>query len=133
MNKEKLKLWLDALRSGEYQQGKGHLANIDEERSESYCCLGVACEVAIKDGLGLIKNIGPRNVINYGLARESGFLPNEVQQWLGHDEGNVMVDFTDGESHTREEHVAFLNDSGKWTFEQIADALEAKYLTEETA
>lgn len=132
MNKEKLKLWLDALRSGEYQQGYGRLANIDETGSVGYCCLGVACEVAIKDGLDLLRDVGLRN-INYGLAYDSGYLPEEVQQWLELDDNNVMVEFTDSEGNTRDEHVAFLNDTQNWTFEQIADAVEAKYLAEETA
>ena len=33
--------WIAALRSGKYKQGKGAL-----QRNESFCCLGVLCEVA---------------------------------------------------------------------------------------
>ena len=33
--------WLDALRSGDYRQGKHNLRNIDN----SYCCLGVLCDI----------------------------------------------------------------------------------------
>lgn len=40
--KKTLKLkWIAALRSGAYKQGKGRL-----RRGDSYCCLGVLCEVA---------------------------------------------------------------------------------------
>lgn len=35
------KKWLEALRSGEYQQGEGHLFEND-----TYCCLGVLCKIA---------------------------------------------------------------------------------------
>lgn len=34
------KKWLDALRSGEYEQGTGALCD-----NNKYCCLGVGCEV----------------------------------------------------------------------------------------
>jgi len=37
--------WLSALRSGVYKQGKGALHDITEN---SYCCLGVLCDVIIK-------------------------------------------------------------------------------------
>lgn len=35
------KKWVEALRSGEYQQGEGHLFD-----GNTYCCLGVLCRVA---------------------------------------------------------------------------------------
>lgn len=37
--------WLEALRSGRYQQGRGWLKFKDGD-GERYCCLGVLCEVA---------------------------------------------------------------------------------------
>lgn len=45
-NTELLQKWVDALRSGKYPMGYGRLAPRDDEGNESYCCLGVACEVA---------------------------------------------------------------------------------------
>lgn len=33
--------WIDALRSGKYQQGEGSLRTKDDE----YCCLGVLCDI----------------------------------------------------------------------------------------
>ena len=38
------KKWLKALRSGEFDQTKGSLADED-----GYCCLGVLCEIVLKD------------------------------------------------------------------------------------
>lgn len=35
--------WIAALRSGKYEKGK---YNLFDRRSNSYCCLGVACRVA---------------------------------------------------------------------------------------
>jgi len=44
MNPELKKKWVDALRSGEYKQGKSYLRS-----SDSYCCLGVLADVIIKE------------------------------------------------------------------------------------
>ena len=33
--------WIEALRSGEYQQGRRYL-----KKGDNYCCLGVLCELA---------------------------------------------------------------------------------------
>ena len=35
--------WIEALRSGEYKQGRGYLIDMDRE---TYCCLGVACAIS---------------------------------------------------------------------------------------
>lgn len=40
--------WVAALRSGEYEQGKGQLRHID-----AFCCLGVLCDIAAKHGVGV--------------------------------------------------------------------------------
>ena len=48
MNPEVKQLWLDALRSGKYEQGKLMLRPTDN----SYCCLGVLCEIAQESGIG---------------------------------------------------------------------------------
>lgn len=39
--------WLEALRSGEYVQGKGALKAHDNK--DRYCCMGVLCDVAFPD------------------------------------------------------------------------------------
>ncbi len=41
---------LAALRSGEYEQTRGALAIVDGPNA-GFCCLGVMCEEAIKDGV----------------------------------------------------------------------------------
>ena len=38
--KEHLRKWVEALRSGDYKQAEGALS-----RGDSYCCLGVACDI----------------------------------------------------------------------------------------
>lgn len=46
MNKEVKELWLAALRSGNYSQGKFRLRNTNDE----FCCLGVLCDIFSKQG-----------------------------------------------------------------------------------
>ncbi len=41
MNKKVRDLWIQALKSGEFKQGRGRLKNA----SGNYCCLGVLCEL----------------------------------------------------------------------------------------
>lgn len=45
MNKRNIKIWTDALRSGEYRQGKYALQQGDE--NPRFCCLGVAADVLV--------------------------------------------------------------------------------------
>ena len=45
----KQKEWVEALRSGKYEQGKSFL----HTRSSKFCCLGIACDIS-KERLGLV-------------------------------------------------------------------------------
>ena len=91
VNKERIKLWVDALRSGDYQQGFRAMSRIKTEGGDSFvnCCLGVACEVAMANGLELKKQFItaadlPAHVEAdfsfhvYGKQRTGGTLPQEV-------------------------------------------------------
>jgi hypothetical protein len=75
--------WVEALRSGEYKQGKGLLAE-----DNKFCCLGVLCEVS-----GM-----PYDHVRF-------FLPNEVKEWAGLDSRNPMLPTGD--------LLSDLNDNGK--------------------
>ena len=50
MNKERVLLWIESLESEEYEQGTGRLVSKDDR----FCCLGVACNVAIENGCDCI-------------------------------------------------------------------------------
>lgn len=44
--------WVEALRSGDYQQARATLKSVDvriDGRTESFCCLGVLCEIVEPD------------------------------------------------------------------------------------
>lgn len=113
------KLWIDALRSGKYKQGKGYL----NKENKEFCCLGVACENAIENGLDLKKHlmrafIEPNYpiVAFYGEDLANGTLPKEMCEWLNIEPFGLFRDKT---------NLVRMNDDGK-TFNEIADAIESK-------
>jgi hypothetical protein len=133
MNADVKKMWLDALRSGEYAQGRSTL------RSPSgYCCLGVLCDLAVKNGVipepQEHKNKNRESGIShYGYGQhedESGhvmshsaYLPEAVAVWAG------TSRFGDRYAPNGEPwplSLAGLNDQGA-TFAEIADIIEAEF------
>lgn len=116
-NVKNIKKWVKALRSGKYKQDIGQL------RSEKgYCCLGVACEVSIKNRV--ILNVSQTKDNTYLYDGDEGVLPESVSQWLGVDRDPVL---TNG----KRLHVSCstLNDHRRKTFNEIADWVEATYLS----
>ena len=102
--KENIKnLWVDALRSGEYNQTTHQL-----EDKEGYCCLGVLCKVGEKEGI-------PVDTDSSG-ELEGVDLTEQVDilEWSGTSQfdqsgaQNILIG---------------MNDDGK-TFEEIADHID---------
>lgn len=81
MNARIKQLWLDALRSGNYEQGMGRLRTGD-----SFCCLGVLCDLHRKEtGAGRWTSEADERC--YELPDNSSiaefYLPTEVAIWAG--------------------------------------------------
>ena len=114
------KKWLRALRSGKYKQTVGNLHSKYGE--DGYCCLGVACELAVKAGVN-IKVTEHGGIVFYN--RKSDFLPPIVRKWLGFGPRNEAGMFKRKDSYTYDsyETLASLNDS-RFTFSEIADIVE---------
>ena len=113
------KLWVDALRSGKYQQGTGHLRH-----EGNYCCLGVLCDLYDRNQNGP----GWDEDAETYLCNDA-FLPRRVAEWAGviggdesvavsRDEFNVAIP-EDGHRC----YLTCLNDSGS-SFGEIADLIE---------
>jgi len=113
LNKEVIRKWADALRSGKYVQCTGSLFN---EELGAHCCLGVLCEVAEENGI----KIESMDWRRYGVL-----LPSEVADWAGlHSIDPILGDMPNGERLT----ATAANDSLQWSFDKIADVIEEKYL-----
>jgi len=128
VDERRVQLWIDALRSGEYQQGQGWLEtaiNVEDGASDlvmvtRHCCLGVAQRVALKNGWvpqgGVHSVYWGQSSMDLGAARWFGFECSDP----------LLLDLYN-------DHEPLLcvaaNDDHDWTFEQIAQALEDRYIT----
>lgn len=120
--KRRLSRFIAALRSGEYIQGFGQLAHRDVESEPwRYCCLGVACEVAIKDGLRL--DVSDRRFKKF-YNNEGGVLPEKVRAWYGLPNADPYLYRDSTDLHT----ASAFNDRFKLGFANIADAFEETFL-----
>jgi hypothetical protein len=134
VNRERVQLLVDALRSGEYEQARGALIRQNHiDGSRSYCCLGVACVVAAGQGLPLtfVEPVEPdlaSNVVSVLVSGDvfNSLLPPSVMEWFGFDEMDPYL-FTASEGHSGSASV--FNDEGS-TFEQLADMFEEAFLTQ---
>jgi hypothetical protein len=113
--------WLDALRSGEYQQASGKLY---DAQTGGYCCLGVLCDLAERRGI-VSRTADGDGTVFFGSAH--AIVDDDgVQEWAGLVSPNPEVpdpDYVDGKFKTS---LAGLNDEGK-TFAELADMIE-RYL-----
>lgn len=136
-NKENLRAWVAALRSGEYKQGKGTLAHRSPGSGDSspvqYCCLGVACELAKAAGVVRSEKM-PYGDTVYVSVKNPGdtgadVLPLDVARWLGisteDDPYAHNPYFTDGKDNTFT--ASYWNDEMEYDFDGIADLIENTY------
>lgn len=79
VNKENLLLWVQALESGQFRQGRERLKRAGLGAYE-YCCLGVACELAMANGAPVLETFIDDTI---RFNDEIGYLPEAVQDWLG--------------------------------------------------
>jgi hypothetical protein len=138
MNESIKKQWTDALRSGEYVQGRGQLGypvkNIDGTESGQFCCLGVLCEIAVKAGIVQRRAICDVSFLKdesyqYGSAHgdeDDTVLPFAVQEWAGLSSSDPNVaDALALPGDDRTVALSFLNDARGLSFNEIADAIDA--------
>lgn len=111
--------WVEALRSGDFKQGRSTLVRRSKTGTLQHCCLGVAC--AMHPDLKLMDHFN-----SDGLSFDDGgslsyysVLPPVVQAALGlrTSDGLVSVDWT----------LTRMNDGGS-SFDRIADVIEAELM-----
>lgn len=115
MKEEIKKKWLKALRSGEYIQGKSYLRKIDN----TYCCLGVLCDLYVKEGLGEWKETDVAEDPCWSVLSATGYLPGDVALWAGVESQTGWITLKDGQRVS----LTGMNDGG-YSFEKIAQKIE---------
>lgn len=115
----RLHAWKRALRDGGYEQGTGRLGRVADAYGPTprYCCLGVACIVALGD-----------EKAHATIDWTAGGVPQDVEDWFGVDIDNLELGLTedDGVYADGETIIAEMaNDDMDWDFNKIADAIEA--------
>ncbi len=122
-NKENIQKLVDALRSGEYTQGRGFLTQILYDGSEQDCCLGVGCKVAIKNGADIAVTTQDGVTIRY-YEGEGRLPPKAFEDFYGF---NSSFFFRDSVYNGP---LPFFNDAVCSSFDEIADMLESTFLVE---
>lgn len=106
--KNNIRAWVAALRSGEFAQGKDLL-----RKGDNFCCWGVACELHRRT-VGTIRWDEGRFGIGISMP------PQLVHNWLGAEGGTSQLS-------DKGLSLADMNDAG-YSFSQIADIIEREYL-----
>ena len=125
LNKDRVELLCQALESERYVQCRNRLRmdvlSVGSKVKFTYCALGVAIDVAVKNGL----QIGPFRLEDW--YHDHSSLPWEVRIWYGFENSNpdIWVD-------EYETAIASANDDGNdfWT---ISQAIRARYLKDPDA
>jgi hypothetical protein len=127
MDKALVEKWVAALRSGEYQQGRGYLRTGEDQ----YCCLGVGYDVLVKEGLAEPWVLSVSMIADNTPAYETGqdgslvFLPHEDAIMLG-------VESTPGIDRSKQTVLTQMNDVDNASFAVIADYIELAVLGHES-
>jgi hypothetical protein len=122
-------LWLEALRTGGFQQCSGKLSD-----GVGYCCLGVLSELAHREGVltrevqTITYNRRTETFVYYGAHADRTDLPCEVADWAFEEFDATVVYWEnprvrDPRLGVKVTSLADLNDEG-FTFEEIADVIE---------
>jgi hypothetical protein len=134
VNPEIKERWLEALRSGEYKQGRKLLSSVAEDGTVSYCCLGVLCELAHQSDLVTkVATAAQDGAVQYrgaGLGSDgpqgsTAYLPYDVMKWAGLPDSEGYIPQSPQEDHLPTS-LASMNDTG-FTFAEIADVIEARF------
>lgn len=112
------KMWIDALRSDNYDQTQSHLCEMDINGVSRWCCLGVLTDLAIKNGVDIKSERSAHfeNIIIFDKSSE--ILSPLVMEWAG-------METSCGE-YNRGHFASSLvedNDNGQ-SFKEIADTIE---------
>lgn len=120
MNKKIKKLWVKALRSGKYKQGKGQLRT-----KNSFCCLGVLCDLHNKKNKENNWKKDEDGYSDFSYLGSEASLPEIVQEWAELKDDNPDITISQKVNTT----LAQINDGvlgiiKSKNFKQIANIIE---------
>lgn len=115
MNRKVKKLWLEALRSGEYRQTYGRLRT---RCGNSFCCLGVLCDLHRKEH----KDMAWKYTAY--IDTETA-LPNAVMKWAGLKQQDPKINGGKDLHGVVIDTLSRLNDLGR-PFSKIADIIQSQ-------
>ena len=114
---ELLNKWVDALRSGGYQQGK-HRLRSGEKGNYRYCCLGVLCDIT-----------DPNDWDDFGAWRGSyDNLPVTNPLYVIISRGDWQIDPPVERNNMVYHNLTSINDYASLTFSEIADIIEDQFI-----
>lgn len=105
--------WINALRSGEYKQGKDDLYS---QLTDRYCCLGVLAKINNLPTDFSLLTFEDHHTINLCLSSEEFTTAGELPRMGIEIPNNPCMS------------LSALNDAGGYSFSDIADLLESQYL-----
>lgn len=116
MNPTVKQKWVEALRSGDYQQTQGTL-----KWRNCFCVLGVLCDVYRKEKG--IKGWDDQDYFFVEDEHEIDILPKAVVDWAGlNNQTGPFLSINDSKLL----EITVFNDNMSLTFEELADAIEAQ-------
>lgn len=122
MNQEIKQKWVNALRSGEYIQTITALKRvISENEKPRYCCLGVLCDLYVKEKNLEWEKSNSVDSEKQMLLNSFSYLPHDVREWAELEELNPIIRDSD---NLEIESLAQLNDTKNLKFDVIADLIE---------
>ncbi len=109
--------WIETLRSGKYEQGRGRL-RYSFDNTMRYCCLGVLCDINLPANAEWIEKPNPLSPLDtaYSLFGEYFTTPPEIEENIG----KIQTHFMDWSGLS----LIGLNDVEGATFDEIADMLD---------
>jgi len=113
--------WIDALESGQYEQGKFALKNNNE-----FCCLGVLCDLFVKEGIGeWEEDVNTNDDVEfiYEGVTFRGTIPSSIYTKFGLD--TSIGDDTDTYV-TLLNYLVTMNDVDGRSFKEIAEVIKEK-------
>jgi|ERR1700733_13269058 len=118
-NKERIALWVQALRSNQYTKIRAKLRNTENGR----CCLGVACDVSQISNWNWVQ-LDEKSCPTYdGCGTDWQYMPPNVAKWFGFNNNNPSVIIN---GHL--EKLSIINDTTSCSLSDIADLIETTYL-----